>query len=92
MFAHRSESPPSSRWDPRRIPRDGSGRFRCTRIPTRVYDAMLVLLVVLALTQHVLGRGLLLAAYLVFRLTNRHLSHSRRVPSLPGRQDHGQRS
>ena len=65
---------------------------RSASVTTRIYDVLLLLLVVLALSQHVLGRGLLLAAYLVFRLAGRHLAHSGPVSSVPGRPDRGQRS
>ncbi|MFE9061182.1 hypothetical protein [Streptomyces violaceusniger] len=90
MFTHRSASSPSSRWCVSGIPRNGPGRFDCSRIPTRIYDAMLLFLVIFAVTQHVLGRGILLAAYLVFRLTSRRLAHSRLTPSAPGHPNPGQ--
>ncbi|MEU0040873.1 hypothetical protein [Streptomyces sp. NPDC006333] len=73
------------------MPRDGRVRLRCTSLPARVYDVMLLLLAVLAVTQHFPGRGLVLTAYLAFRLTGRHLAHSRLAPSVPGRPDRGQR-
>ncbi|MFF4752705.1 hypothetical protein ACWD5R_11180 [Streptomyces sp. NPDC002514] len=91
MFTHRSTSSPPSPWCAGLLPGAGTLRPRRTGIPARTYDALLMFLVVLAVTHQMPGRGLLLAAFLVFRLTSRRLVHNRPAPSVPGRPDPGRR-
>lgn len=78
MFTHRFASSPPFCW---------SARFhshRRTRIPTKIYDGMLLLLVILAVAHHSPGRGLLLAAFLMCRVIGRPLAHNWLTPSTPG--------
>ncbi|MER7876388.1 hypothetical protein ABTY63_22995 [Streptomyces solisilvae] len=90
MFKRDSASSPLSCWYARRIPHIGTGPLSHSGIPTRIYDAMLLFLVILAVTHHMLGRGILLAAFLVCRLVGRRLAHIPLTSSAPSGPDRGQ--
>ncbi|WP_405795727.1 hypothetical protein [Streptomyces sp. NBC_01506] len=90
MFAHRSASSPSPCWYVSRNPVGLSGRVRRTRFSSWIYDAILLFVVVLAATQQMLGRGLLLAAFLLCRVALRLHARGRRTPALADRPDGGQ--
>ncbi|AUH43876.1 hypothetical protein CXR04_30180 [Streptomyces sp. CMB-StM0423] len=68
-----------------------SGRFRWSGIPTRIYDALLLFLTVLAATQQLLVRGTLLAAFLGVRICARRFVRRRERPFIPRQAGEGRR-